>query len=302
MHVLVTGGAGFVGSHIVDTLLRAGHEVGVVDDLSTGIVKHVPTSVPLYRLSIGNPAALSDVFAGTRWNAVVHCAAQIKVHRSMDNPAMDREINLVGTANVLDAARAHGVERFIFLSTGGAIYGETPNPATEETVPSPKSFYGVHKLAAESYVAFSGIPSVSLRLSNVYGPRQRSDLEGGVVNIFAERLIGGREIEIHGTGEQVRDFVYVGDVADAVQAALEHDLHGVYNVATGTETTLNQLLATLVEIVGREPVAVRHGPARQGDIFRSCLDVQKLVGTGYWTPKYDLRRGLAESVASLAAV
>ncbi|MBI2939574.1 MAG: NAD-dependent epimerase/dehydratase family protein [Chloroflexi bacterium] len=294
MNVLVTGGAGFIGSHIVETLGRAGHTVGVLDDLSSGNPAHLPPGVPLHRVSICAVDQLAPVFARQRWDAVVHCAAQIKVNRSMENPAFDREVNVVGTANLLDLCRRHAVPRLVFLSTGGAIYGETPTPASEETLPAPKSYYAIHKWTAERYVELSGLTAVCLRLANVYGPRQRSDLEGGVIAIFAERLWRGEPIEIHGTGEQVRDFVYVKDVATAVADCLAHDERGIYNVGTGRPTTINEALAALVASTGREPVLVRHTPSRIGDIFRSLLDARKLMGRGFWQPRWTLADGLAE--------
>lgn len=299
MNVLVTGGAGFIGSHVVDKLLADGHQVAALDDLSGGSARYLPPNVRLFQANICDLARVQEVVSCERWSTIIHCAAQIKVSRSMEDPVLDREVNLVGTANVLTAARAHSVDRFVFLSTGGAIYGDTPLPASEETLPNPMSYYAVHKLAAEAYVNISAIPAVNLRLANVYGPRQRTDVEGGVVAIFAERLLRGEEVIIHGTGEQAFDFIYVSDVVEAVRVALDHQLTGTFNVGTGTLTSLNEILATLVEITGRAPTAVRHDPPRLGAVTRSVMDIGKLVGTGLWAPRHDLRVGLTELVASL---
>ncbi len=293
--VLVTGGAGFIGSHVVDALLAAGDEAHILDDLSRGRVRNLPVEVPLYVLDMAE-SPLRRLFEGTRFDAVVHCAAQTNVMRSIADPKLDRRINVEGLQRVLEHAIANGVGRFVFISSGGAIYGETPEPATELTSPHPENPYGQHKLEGEAIVAATPMPGISLRLSNVYGPRQRSDAEGGVAAIFADRLAAGLPLQIYGDGEQQRDFVHVGDVVAAVMLALDDpSMTGVWNVGAGLATTVNEL-AQLMIAAYLGTGAIRYEPER-GEIRRSCLDVSKLRGTGRW----HVTRTLAEGVAELAA-
>ncbi|MDE3094944.1 MAG: NAD-dependent epimerase/dehydratase family protein [Chloroflexota bacterium] len=297
--ILVTGGAGFIGSHVVEALRARGDEPHVMDDLSKGQVSNLPVDVPLYVLDMA-ASPLGRLF-GIPFDAVVHCAAQTNVMRSLADPVLDRRINVDGLERVLDGALASGVRRFVFISSGGAVYGETPVPASEATQPRPENPYGRHKLEGEAMVAAAPISSVSLRLSNVYGPRQRSDAEGGVASIFSERLAAGLPLRIYGDGEQQRDFVHVADVASAILLALDDDtMTGVWNVGTGTPTSVNELAALMVEASG-EHTLIERLPAR-GEIRRSCLDVAKLRGTGRWAPEHVLRQGVIELLRSAAQV
>ncbi|MBI4236472.1 MAG: NAD-dependent epimerase/dehydratase family protein, partial [Chloroflexi bacterium] len=247
--VLVTGGAGFIGSHTADALLAAGHRVTIVDDLSTGNRANLPPEAAFYQGSITD-AALETAFRTHTYVAVVHCAAQVKVVRSMQDPELDLRINVTATRRVLELSVRAGVPRFVFLSTGGVMYGETETAATEETLPQPSSFYAVHKYTAERYVELSGLSYGILRFANVYGPRQRADLEGGVVAVFQDRLRAGRPVEIFGTGEQARDFLYVGDAVGAILAALRSTRSGLWNVGTGHPTTVLQLLEAMSAVWG----------------------------------------------------
>jgi len=292
--ILVTGGAGFIGSHVVEALLARGDEPHVLDDLSKGQVANLPTNVPLYVLDMSD-APLGRLFSAG-FDGVVHCAAQTNVMRSLADPALDRRINIDGLRRVLDGAIAGGVRRFVFISSGGAIYGETPEPATERTPPRPENPYGRHKLEGEAIVEDAAISSASLRLSNVYGPRQRSDAEGGVASIFADRMAAGLPLRIFGDGEQQRDFVHVADVVSAILLALDTDaMNDVWNVGTGQATSVNELAAMMIESF-REHTVIERLPAR-GEIRRSCLDVSKLRSAG-WSSARRLEDGVAEMARS----
>ena len=297
--VLVTGGAGFIGSHVVDALLAAGDDVHALDDLSKGLVTNLPDSAVLHIGDIAD-VSVARLFRDFRFDAVVHCAAQTNVMRSIADPALDGRINIEGLQTMLNAATDNGVGRFVFISSGGAVYGETLVPANELTPPQPDNPYGEHKLKGEALVAHSPIASIVLRLSNVYGPRQRSDAEGGVVSIFNDRLSAGEQLRIYGDGEQQRDFIHVSDVVAAIVLALdERSMTGVWNVGTGRATSVNEVAKSMLGAFGSSG-ALEHLPAR-GEIRRSCLDVSKLVATGLWRPKYDLLRGVTELAALASA-
>ncbi|MFT4036980.1 MAG: NAD-dependent epimerase/dehydratase family protein [Thermomicrobiales bacterium] len=288
--VLVTGGAGFIGSHLVARLLADGESVVVLDDLSGGEPSRLPPDVPLIEADIADPAT-ADAIAAVRPRAIIHAAAQISVPHSMVDPARDREVNLIGTQHVIAGARAAGNARVVFLSSGGGIYGETPVPATEDTLPRPKSYYSVHKYAAEQYLELSGLPYAIARLANVYGPRQRAGTEGAVAAIFAERLQGGLPITIHGDGEQRRDFVHVADVAAALTTLLRTPQSGVWNVGSGRAVTINALLAAAERAFG-PAVSIHHAPARPGDVITSTLDVAKIARDLGWRAQIELEEGI----------
>jgi UDP-glucose 4-epimerase len=281
---------------VVDALLTRGDEVHVVDDLSKGQVTNIPPGVPLHVVDIAT-GPVAAVLGGTTFDAVVHCAAQTNVMRSIADPELDRRINIGGLERILEAAKHGGARKFVFISSGGAVYGETPSPADEDAEPHPGNPYGRHKLEGEGIVAAAPIASVTLRLSNVYGPRQRSDAEGGVVSIFADRLAAGLRLQVYGDGEQQRDFVHVSDVVAAIELALDDaGMMGVWNVGSGTPTTVNDVARLMTEAFGA-PAGVEHLPAR-GEIRRSCADVGKLRAAG-WSPSRDLRAGIEELAAAL---
>ena len=294
MRTAVTGGAGFIGSHLVDALLARGDDVLVVDDLSTGRRDRVPEGAELLEHDIRTPFSVEA-------DLVFHLAAQADVGTSMERPGFDAEVNVVGTVNTLEAARACGAE-VVFSSTGGAIYGEVHGEAaTEETPRRPVSAYGIAKLCAEEYVTgwnrIHGTDHTVLRFANVYGPRQSAALEGGVVSIFMERLRRGDETLVFGDGEQTRDYVFVADVVEAVLAAAGRG--GVFNVGSGTETTVNELHRLCAEIAGAER-APTHVAARPGDARRSVLD-SSLAGRELgWQARTSLEAGLRATWESSA--
>ncbi len=297
---LVTGGAGFIGSHIVEALLAQGWEVEALDDLSAGSPLHLPPDIPLHVVDVRSLDSLRRSLAGRRFDAVVHCAGQTSVATSVREPLRDWQTNVRGTLNVLSWAVASGAGRFVFLSSGGAIYGETPRPAREDDPPDPKSPYGRHKLLAEMLVRASGLPYAVLRPANVYGPRQRAGAEGGVVAIFLERLRSGRLLEVHGDGRQVRDFVHVRDVAAAAALALRWPRDVTWNVASGRAVSVLELARLLGQLLGVEP-RLCFLPPRPGDVRRSALDPERLIAAG-WGPPTPLEEGLRQLVAETGAV
>jgi len=296
VRAVVTGGAGFIGSHVVDALLERGHDVHVLDDLSSGRREHVRGRSEFVRGDIRFDA--DRAFANAWPDVCFHLAAQADVRVSVERPDHDAEVNVIGTIRVLDAARRHGT-KIIFSSTGGAIYGECDGPADEYAPRRPLAPYGTAKLSAEEYIAtynrLYGSEHVVLRYANVYGPRQEANLEGGVVSIFMRQLAEGDTARIYGDGKQTRDFVYVADVADATLRAVESRV-GVYNVGTGIETSVLELYATIERIAGIHREA-RLAPARQGEISRSVLDPTRIEEELGWEPQHTLEEGLAETWA-----
>jgi UDP-glucose 4-epimerase len=291
VRAVVTGGAGFIGSHVVDALLARGDEVHVVDTLETGRRENVPAAATLHERDIREPAGgLYDEIAP---EAVFHLAAQADVGTSVERPDFDATVNVVGTIRVLEEARRHGA-RVVLASTGGAIYGECDGPASEDAPRRPLSPYGTAKLAAEEYLAtwnrLYGSSHVALRFANVYGPRQLAKLEGGVVAIFMDRLRAGEGVTIFGDGEQTRDFVYVGDVVEAILAAGGQEA-GTFNVGTGVETSVNGLFEACCAVAGVAADAA-HAPARPGDVRRSVIDVSLAAETLGWRPATPLAEGL----------
>ena len=307
MRILITGGAGFIGSTLADACLAQGHDVAVVDDLSAGSADNVPGAARLYRVDI-RTRALDEVLAAERPELVSHHAAQVSVRRSVDEPLLDAGINVVGTLNVLEAARRHGARRVVLASTGGAIYGEPDGPAAGEDHPCrPRSPYAIAKLAAEHYLdgyRQAGLETVVLRYANVYGPRQDPHGEAGVVAIFIERILAGLTPTIFGDGEQVRDFVYVDDVVRANLLAHDAPLAAagapVFNVGTGHGTSVNALWSALAALA-RPAVSPTHEPARTGDLIRSVLDVTRARTALRWEPRVDVAHGLAQTWAWFAA-
>jgi UDP-glucose 4-epimerase len=286
VRAVVTGGAGFIGSHVVDALVARGDEVTVIDDLSTGRREFVNPGAQLIEHDIREPLAFDA-------DLVFHLAAQADVGTSVEQPVFDAQVNVLGTLNVLEAARASGAT-VVFTSTGGAIYGDVMAPAAEDAPLRPVSPYGMAKQAAEAYVTgwsrIHDMASVVLRLANVYGPRQSAALEGGVVAIFLERMEAGEGTAIFGDGEQTRDFVYVGDVVSAVLAAAER-ADGIFNVGTGLETSVNRLHELCRDVAGSTELP-EHRPARPGDARRSVLDASLARRELGWHAQVDLAAGL----------
>ena len=291
MRAIVTGGAGFVGSHVAEALIARGDEVHVLDSLATGSREKVPDGAELHVGDIRSDAGA--LFDKVGPELCVHLAAQADVGTSVERPDYDADVNVLGTLRVLEAARAAGAH-VVFSSTGGAIYGETDGPATEEAPRRPISPYGISKLAAEEYVAgwnrLFGSRHVSLRFGNVFGPRQEPTLEGGVIAIFLNAMARGEETTIFGDGKQTRDFVYVGDIVRGVLAAIDH-AGGIYNLGTGVETSVNELHAACRKVTGadREP---RYAEPRAGDIQRSVTDPSLAARELGWRAEQSLEDGL----------
>jgi UDP-glucose 4-epimerase len=293
MRAIVTGGAGFIGSHVAGALVARGDEVHALDDLSLGRRENVPEGAELHVADIRDPGAVFDV---ARPEVVFHLAAQPSVSVSVANPAFDAEVNVLGTIAVLEAAREHGAQ-VVFASSGGAIYGECDAPATEDWERLPLSPYGTSKLAGEEYLAawnrLHGTRHVALRYGNVYGPRQDPHGEAGVVAIFLRALADGGRPEIFGDGSQERDYVFVGDVARATLAAARLE-GGVLNIATGRATTVLELVEAIRRATGRE-LDPEHGPERLGDLRRSVLDPSLAERELGWRAEASLEDGLRET-------
>jgi UDP-glucose 4-epimerase len=303
--ILVTGGAGFIGSHVVDRCVEAGHQVAVVDDLSAGQRQQVNPAARLHVVDIRTPA-LDDVLRAEAPEAVVHLAAQASVGRSVTNPLLDAEINVLGSLNLLECCRRAETRQFIYVSTGGAGYGDTDVIPTPEDHPSrPVSPYGTSKVAAELYLAcweaLHGLSGVILRLANIYGPRQDPHGEAGVIAIFTDRLLRGETCVINGDGLQTRDYVYVADVAEAALRALERpQVTGPINIGTGIETTVVELFESLRAAFGGRGES-RHGPARPGEQRRSLLDAARARQLLGWTARVGLDEGLRRTVTAARA-
>jgi UDP-glucose 4-epimerase len=296
VRAVVTGGAGFIGSHVVDALLARGDGVTVVDNLTSGRRENVPEGATLVEADIREP--LDAVFADAVPGVVFHLAAQIDVRRSVADPTYDAEVNVLGTIRVLEAAHARGA-KVVFSSTGGAIYGECTAPAPETAERNPISPYGTSKLAAEEYLAaynrLHGSGHVSLRYGNVYGPRQDPHGEAGVVAIFFNCFLAGTTPLIYGDGRQTRDYVFAGDVARATVAAAGRD-GGVYNVGTGRETSVLELYGLCRDDAGVD-VEAEHAPERPGELQRSVVDISLAERDLGWRPELELAEGLRETWA-----
>lgn len=298
MRSLVTGGAGFIGSNLVDALIAAGDTVAVLDNLTTGRRANVHPDARLHEVDVRDEGAVDRVL-GERPETVFHLAAQIDVRRSVAAPGFDACVNVGGSAVLLDAARRHGVQHLVLASTGGALYGEADVVPTPESAPiAPLSPYGAGKASAESYCALFtrlyGLSTVSLRLANVYGPRQDPHGEAGVVAIFCAARLDGRRATVYGDGLQTRDYVFVGDAVGAFMAAGRSSVPGAFNIGTGVETSVLGLAAAL-------ELDVEHEPERPGEVKRSCLDASAARAALSWAPATSLAAGLDGTLAWAAA-
>jgi UDP-glucose 4-epimerase len=310
MNVLVTGGAGFIGSHVADAFVARGDRVWILDDLSRGKRENVPAAAELVVADVTD-ASVPDLFRDARFDVVVHHAAQVDVRVSVANPALDARVNLLGLLNLTEAALAVGTRRIVFVSSGGVVYGEPEHRPTPESAPKlPLSPYGVTKLGGEYYLHYyrrvRGLEYVALRYSNVYGPRQDPHGEAGVVAIFSTRLLDNTSLTIYGDGEQTRDYVFVGDVVAAnvlVSGLALPESSGLdafaFNVGTGVETSVNRLADLLEKVSGRKPGRELR-PARPGELLHSSLDCARLRKHG-WSPRRSLEQGLGETYAWIAA-
>lgn len=306
MNVLVAGGAGFIGSHVVDALLAEGHKVAVLDNFSHGHEANVPRGVPVFRADLANAGAVSEAISTFRPATIMHLAAQKSVSVSVQDPHFDAKENILASLVLFEAAKTHHVERIVFASTGGALYGETEHLPTPESHPTfPESPYGIAKLAVEHYLRFyernHGIQGIVLRMANVFGPRQDPFGEAGVIAIFCARALAKEPVAIFGDGLQTRDYTYVGDVARAFINALEAPSATICNIGTGHETSVIDLLEAIELVVGH-PIERRFEPGRAGEIRRSCLDAALARERLSWQPTVGLHEGLARTVASLREV
>lgn len=297
---VVTGGAGFIGSHLVDRLLADSTDVLVIDDLSSGTAANVASAATFERLDVAS-ADLDRLLRAWRPDVVYHLAAQASVARSIEHPLVDLHVNVVGTHRVAAAAKAANAGRLVFVSSGGAIYGETSRAATERTRPAPASYYGVHKLAAEGHVRLAALPYAILRPSNVYGPRQAGTLEGAVVAAFIEQGLRLGAIRIHGDGLQTRDFLHVHDMVEALRVVGRSSAtSGTWNVAAGESTSI-AALADLVERAVGHRLERTFGPRRPGDVASSLVSAARLRRLG-WAPNIDLSDGIRDLVAATRTV
>jgi UDP-glucose 4-epimerase len=297
--ILVTGGAGFIGSHVVDRLIEEEHEVIIIDNLSTGKEEFINPLATFYYMNIQDKK-IEEIFQKEKPTTIIHLAAQIDVRISVEKPLFDAEVNVVGSINLLENAKKYKIKKFIFSSTGGALYGENVEfPTKENTPPHPISPYGASKLAVEGYIYYYSIlhhiDATILRYSNVYGPRQDGTGEAGVVAIFVQNLREKKTPIIYGNGEQTRDFVYVDDVVEANILSLKGKGFRYYNVATGIETSVNELLRKISKIMNEE-INPKYAPPRMGEISRSVLDIQKIKTELKWEPKVNLDKGLKKTI------
>jgi UDP-glucose 4-epimerase len=298
--ILITGIAGFIGSHIAGLLLEEGHAVAGLDDLSSGRLKNVPEGAEFFKTDLCDASGVREAFEKTRPPFVIHHAAQVSVSRSVKDPVSDARVNVLGTLNILRLCAEYSVKGIIFASSGGALYGDVNSPANEDFPLSPRSPYGLSKWAGEEYVRYFqeeyGIHYVILRYGNVYGPRQDPQGEAGVVAIFAHQLISGEIPTINGDGEYVRDYVYVEDVAKANVAALKkYQANAILNIGTGKGTSVNNLFDTMAGLVGAG-VSPRFGPPRPGDLRSSILDPSRAKEVLGWEPQVPLAEGLEKTI------
>lgn len=300
MKIVVTGGAGFIGSHITDALMEREHTVHVIDDFSTGRLENVPVNATVHRLDIRSEY-IHSLFEQEQFDVLVHHAAQMDVRKSVADPQFDASVNVLGLLNLMEAGRKNGLKKVVFASTGGAIYGEPVfAPQNEDHPLQPVSPYGITKLCSEKYLYYYqqsyGISYVALRYANVYGPRQNPHGEAGVVAIFTQKMLEGKQPFINGDGLQTRDYVYVGDVVRANVCALSYDHSGIFNVGTRIETNVNTLFRTIRSMTSLEIPEV-HAAGQPGEQRRSVLDYKLSLQVLGWEPEYTLHTGLERTVS-----
>jgi len=301
MKIAVTGGAGFIASHIADAYLSLGHEVVIIDNLSTGKRENIPSNARFIEMDVNDPR-IPAVFMDEQFDIVNHHAAQMDVRVSVQDPTYDARINILGGINIYESALRSGVKKIIFASSGGTVYGEQEYfPADERHPTKPISPYGIAKLSNEQYLYYyahvHGLPSVAFRYANIYGPRQNPHGEAGVIAIFAQKLLKGEQPVINGDGLQTRDYVYVGDVVEANVLALQPQMIGSYNIGTGIETDVNTLFRHLRDLT-QSQCEEQHAPAEQGEQMRSVLSHERIFAAFGWTPKMDIVEGLSKTVDS----
>lgn len=305
--VLITGGAGFIGSHLVDAFLRDGYRVGVIDNFSTGHKSNLAEkSIELITADISDPVQVKRAFETFKPTTVLHHAAQVSVRHSLEDPDIDATINILGTINLLKQAKQGGVDQFVFASSGGAVYGESQDrqPFTEDSAKVPLSPYGISKLSGEHYINHFAkqhhLPVTILRYGNVFGPRQDPRGEAGVITMFLERMAIDEPVTIFGTGEQVRDFVYVGDVVAANQVVVTQRALGIFNVGSGVVTSVNQLYRAVAgawqKATGNEVKPAQYLPAIEGEVYWSQIDINRIKQQLNWAPSMALADGLLETI------
>ncbi|HNS32899.1 MAG TPA: NAD-dependent epimerase/dehydratase family protein [bacterium] len=306
MNILITGGCGFIGSHIADRLIGMGHAVSVIDNLSTGNIRNLNPEVRFYQLDIRD-RKIGNVFKKERPEVLFHLAAQINVRKSEEDPFLDTDININGSVNILrNFMETPGKKKVVFASTGGAIYGDTVRLPTPETVePFPLCPYGISKLAVEKYLFYysslNEIDFAALRFGNVYGPRQNAHSEAGVVAIFTQKMLNRERPVIYGDGKQTRDFVYVEDVVEASIKAMGRGIEGVFNVGTGIETDINSVFDSIKKATCSNTDKI-YAEAKKGEVKRSCLSCEKLKKTAGWKPARSFEEGIGKTVLWLRSV
>lgn len=295
MKILVTGGGGFIGSHLVDKLIFKKHQVIVVDNLSTGDIKNLNKKAKFYKIDILN-SKISEIFKNEKPEIVFHLAAKIDVRKSVENPILNAKTNILGSLNILENCRKFNIRKVIFSSTGGAIYGDVdiiPTPEIEN--PQPISPYGIEKLTIEKYLKYYfkvfKMPYTILRFANVYGLRQNPKNEAGVVSIFIDNFLKNKQSFIFGDGKQTRDFIYVEDVCEALTLAMYSKKNEIYNIGTGIETSINDLYNVIKNIFQKDIKPI-YLPPKEGEVKRNCLDISKIKKDLRWNPKYDLIKGI----------
>lgn len=298
--ILVTGGAGFIGSSLVDELIRLDYNVVVIDNLATGKKEYINKKTKFYQVDICNKKKIKEIFKKENFDYVFHLAAQIDVRISVADPELDNKINVLGGLNILENCRKYKVKKIFFSSTGGAIYREGENPATEESQADPISPYGIHKLTFEKYLYYYykvyGLEFIALRLANIYGPRQYKGGEAGVVAIFTEQAVNGKIATIYGDGKQTRDYVYISDVISGFIKSLNSSYIGALNISTGVETNLLEVIKFIEKSLVRK-IKYQFGPAKEGELRRSCLSYKKAKKILTWSPKTKIKEGIKMTIA-----